>query len=63
MMSMWQTNKGMSIEALGNSHFIFQFNHEEDKRRIYTGEPWHHDNSLIILAEPKGIGDINKIDF
>lgn len=53
----------MSIESLGDNKFIFQFTNEKDKRRILVGEPSYRDNFLIMLEEPKGIGDTNKLEF
>lgn len=63
MKNIWVTSGGMSIESLGTNQFIFHFVHEEDKRRILTGGPWHYDNALILTVEPKGVGEISKIEF
>lgn len=60
MSSLWVTK---SIESLGDNCFIFYFKSEEDKRRIIVGVPWHYENSLIVLEEPTGVGDLSLMKF
>lgn len=48
---------------MGDNKFIFQFNIVEDKRRILVRGPWHYDNLLIVIEEPKGVGDVEKMRF
>lgn len=54
----WRTIKEVKVESLGGNCFIFQFNSEGDKRRIMSTGPWFFDKSLIVLVEPKGVGDV-----
>lgn len=63
MSSIWVTKEGKSIESLEDNKFICFFTINEDKRRIMAEEPWHYDNSLLVLEEPKGIGDVSKLRF
>lgn len=63
MSAIWETNKDVSIEILGGNRFIFHFREDKDKRRIMSGGPWHYAGSLIVLEEPKGVGEIEKLKF
>lgn len=63
MSNIWATKEDVAIEGLGDNQFIFFFTSEEDKVRILVGSPWHYDNSLLLLIEPKGMGEIAKLDF
>ena len=59
----WRTLKEVKIESLGSNIFMFKFAAEADKRRVTMGGPWHFDRALIVLTEPKGIGEISKQSF
>ncbi|XP_050223079.1 uncharacterized protein LOC126673130 [Mercurialis annua] len=37
---LWKTRKPMVVEAVGDNHFICQFESQEDRRRVLTGGPW-----------------------
>lgn len=63
MNNIWTTKGDITTESLGDNRFIFYFTHEEDKPRILVGDLWHYDNALLQLIEPKGIGDVSKMDF
>lgn len=60
---MWRTMNEVKVESLGGNRFIFQFHSEIAKRRILLNGPWHFDKSLIVLVEPKGVGDVSQISF
>ena len=54
------------IESLGANIFMFKFADKADKRRVMARGPWHFDRAdraLIVLTEPKGIGEITKQSF
>lgn len=53
----------VKIENLGDKIFMFKFALEVDKRRVLVGCPWHFDRALIVLIEPKGIGNITTHAF
>ena len=53
----------MKIESLGNNIFMFKFAEEADKKIILIGGPWHFDRALILLTEPRGIGEVTKQSF
>ncbi|KAH9782148.1 hypothetical protein KPL71_008766 [Citrus sinensis] len=61
--------KGVNKEGLkaalhvGNNIFMFKFAEEADKKRVLKGGPWHFDRALIVLAEPRGIGEVAKQSF
>lgn len=63
MLQIWRTNREVKIESLGNNIFMFKFDLEADKKRVMGGGPWHFDQALIVLTEPKGIGDIANQPF
>ncbi|KAH9800887.1 CCHC-type domain-containing protein [Citrus sinensis] len=63
MLQIWRTNKEVMIESLGSNIFMFKFAVEADKKRVMGGGPWHFDRALIVLTEPKGIGDIANQSF
>ena len=63
MLQIWRTNKEVRIESLGSNIFMFKFAVEADKKRVMGGGPWHFDRALIVLTEPKGIGDIANQSF
>ncbi|XP_024038344.1 uncharacterized protein LOC112097374 [Citrus clementina] len=63
LQQVWQTFKEVKIESLGNNIFMFKFAEEADKRRVLSGGAWHFDRALIVLTEPKRIGEVSKQDF
>lgn len=63
MTSIWHTKGEKCIESLGDNCFIFHFNWEEDKRRILIRGPWHYDNALIVMEEPRGLGVLPDLKF
>ncbi|KAK9221980.1 hypothetical protein WN944_010411 [Citrus x changshan-huyou] len=63
MLQIWRTNKEVRIESLGSNIFMFKFDVEADKKRVMGGGPWHFDGALMVLTEPKGIGDIANQSF
>ncbi|KAH9658540.1 hypothetical protein KPL70_023537 [Citrus sinensis] len=63
LQQVWRTFKEVEIESLGNNIFMFKFAEEADKKRVLTGGPWHFDRALIVLTEPRGIGEVIKQSF
>lgn len=59
----WKTLREVQIEEMGENIFLFKFRAEADKRNILAEGPWHFDRALIVLVEPRGIGEINKQSF
>ncbi|KAL9416875.1 hypothetical protein AB3S75_039958 [Citrus x aurantiifolia] len=62
MRQVWKTFREVKIESLGEKFFMFRFG-TEDKKRVFSGGPWHFDNALIVFSEPKGVGDVKKQAF
>ena len=60
MQQVWRSIKEFKVESAGNNVFIFKFNSEEEKKRLFIGRPWHFAGALIVMAESKGIGNINE---
>ncbi|KAH9783363.1 hypothetical protein KPL71_009281 [Citrus sinensis] len=63
LQQVWRTFKEVKIESVGNNIFMFKYVEEADKKRVLKGEPWHFDTVLIVLAEPRGIGEVAKQSF
>ncbi|KAH9782561.1 hypothetical protein KPL71_008951 [Citrus sinensis] len=63
LQQVWRTVKEVKIESLGNNCLMFKFTEEADKKRVLTGGPWHFDRALLVLTEPKGIGELTKQSF
>ncbi|KAL5779625.1 hypothetical protein ACOSQ2_010362 [Xanthoceras sorbifolium] len=59
----WKISHDMDIEILANNVFVFNFRNLADRKRILAGGPWNFDNSLLVLEEPSGIGDIGSMSF
>ncbi|KAL9412274.1 hypothetical protein AB3S75_045822 [Citrus x aurantiifolia] len=63
MQQAWRTNKEIKVESLGDNTFIFKLPSESEKKRILYGGPWHFDRSLLVITEPRGVGDVKRQDF
>ena len=63
LQQVWRIFKEVKIESLGNNIFMFKFAEEAGKKKLLTGGPWHFDRALIVLMEPKGIGEVTKQSF
>lgn len=63
LQQVWRTVKAVKIESVGNNIFMFKFVDEADKKRLLKGGPWHFDRALIVLVEPRGIGEVAKQAF
>ncbi|XP_024045326.1 uncharacterized protein LOC127901390 [Citrus sinensis] len=59
----WRPVGMIKVESLRHKIFMFKFYSEEDKRRVLMGGPWHFDRALIVLEEPKGIGNVADQPF
>ncbi|KAH9785588.1 zinc knuckle protein [Citrus sinensis] len=59
----WRSIKEVKIESMGSNVFLFKFDTKEDKKQVLMGGPWYFDRALIVLTEPRGIGDIHKQVF
>lgn len=63
MQQVWRSVKGVKVESLGENIFIFKFASEEEKKRILHRGPCHFNNSLMVLVEPTGVGNIKQQAF
>lgn len=61
--SIWKVSKGVTVEQCGENTYVFCFNDEYERRRVLNGRPWSFNNSLIVLEEPIGAGELNKMKF
>ncbi|KAH9802979.1 hypothetical protein KPL71_001599 [Citrus sinensis] len=59
----WRSIKEVKVESLGENIFIFRFASEGEKKRILHRGPWHFNNSLMVLTEPTGVGNIKQQNF
>lgn len=63
MSYVWETNEEVSIESLGKQLFYFSLQGGERQTLDSFGRPWHSAGSLIVLEEPKGVGEIREMRF
>ncbi|MBA0701391.1 hypothetical protein Goari_027008 [Gossypium aridum] len=49
MADLWHPIRGICILYLGERHFLFQFFHEVDIRKVLVGTPWFFNNHLLLL--------------
>ncbi|TXG48918.1 hypothetical protein EZV62_024793 [Acer yangbiense] len=59
----WKIKQGVKTEVVDENIFSFTFRCTEDRRQVMQGGPWRFDKALLVLAEPMGRGDIQKISF
>ncbi|KAL9451795.1 hypothetical protein AB3S75_013380 [Citrus x aurantiifolia] len=59
----WRPMGSVKVESLRKQIFMFKFSVEEDKKRVLAGGPWHFDRALIVLEEPRGIGNVAEQAF
>ncbi|KAL5776413.1 hypothetical protein ACOSP7_009339 [Xanthoceras sorbifolium] len=57
----WRLTNEVSVELVRDNIFTFHFQNALDKNRVLAGGPGNFDNSLLILEEPRGWGDISKM--
>lgn len=50
MVDLWHPIGGICITDLGDKRYIFQFFHEVDVQRVFSGSPWFFNNHLLILS-------------
>ncbi|KAG8386248.1 hypothetical protein BUALT_Bualt03G0129200 [Buddleja alternifolia] len=53
----FRPRRGMEISRLGNSRFLFAFNHSVDLDRVLESGPWNFDNYMIILKKLQAFDD------
>lgn len=68
MATLWQPGKGLYVQELESNHFLFQFYHEVDVRRMMKRSPWTFNNSLLIFhrllpgEDPRTVS-LNSVDM
>ncbi|TXG57139.1 hypothetical protein EZV62_018452 [Acer yangbiense] len=60
---LWSQFGRVEIESVGVNIFVFHFNNQEERNRIWNRGPWYFDNSLIALEKPEGMGNISNLKF
>lgn len=50
-------------ESLGENKFVFYFPNVAVKRRVLLEGPWLFNGALVVLVEPKEVGDLARLDF
>ncbi|PON42038.1 Zinc knuckle CX2CX4HX4C [Parasponia andersonii] len=64
MRSVWRVPYEFYVEQLGsNNVFAFHFRSEDDRLRVFSGGPWSFGGQPISLVKPKGIREIDRMDF
>ncbi|TXG46337.1 hypothetical protein EZV62_028161 [Acer yangbiense] len=59
----WHTVEEFEIEAITGNIFSFTFRTAKDRWQVLQGGPWTFDKALLVLEEPQGKGDIQKMNF
>ncbi|KAL5834609.1 hypothetical protein ACOSQ4_014106 [Xanthoceras sorbifolium] len=59
----WRTLHGLETEDVGENMFVFHFRAAMDRKKVLSGGTWNFNNDLIVLEEPKGLGDLSKLSF
>ncbi|KAK2651257.1 hypothetical protein Ddye_018746 [Dipteronia dyeriana] len=59
----WWVQEDFEIEVMDENIFTFYFNNGEDRTKVFDGGLWSFDQSLIVLEEPVGTGDITSMNF
>ncbi|WJX13204.1 hypothetical protein P8452_03620 [Trifolium repens] len=54
--TIWRPGQGVSISAMEENKFLFQFYHLWDMERVFQGGPWLFDNHMLVLKK-LSVGD------
>ncbi|TXG53848.1 hypothetical protein EZV62_019104 [Acer yangbiense] len=60
---LWSPFGRVAIESVGVNIFMFHFNNQEERNRIWQRGPWYFDKSLIVLEKSEGMGNISHLRF
>ncbi|TXG51202.1 hypothetical protein EZV62_023726 [Acer yangbiense] len=60
---LWSPFGRVGIELVEVNVFLFKFNNQEERNRIWQRGPWYFDKSLIVLVKPEGMGNISQLCF
>ncbi|TXG72489.1 hypothetical protein EZV62_001068 [Acer yangbiense] len=60
---LWSPFGAVSTELVGENIFMFYFNNQVDKDRIWQRGPWYFEKSLIALEKTTGTGNISLLGF
>ncbi|XP_074352489.1 uncharacterized protein LOC141691618 [Apium graveolens] len=68
MASLWKPGRGVYIKEIDANHYVFQFYHEVDIKRVIDGSPWTFGRFQLIFERLKPCDDprsisINKLDL
>lgn len=53
MATLWRPGKGMYVKQLEANHFLFQFYHDIDIKRVCDGSPWNFGRFQLVLQRIK----------
>ena len=53
-LKIWRLNHGLTIREVGERQFLFYFENELEKDRVFQKQPWFFNKSLIVLNEFDG---------
>ncbi|TXG72009.1 hypothetical protein EZV62_000588 [Acer yangbiense] len=59
----WRTMEDFEIEVISGNTFSFTFKSANDRWQVLQGGPWSFDKALLVLEEPTGKGDIQRMKF
>ncbi|CAN0826730.1 hypothetical protein LINGRAPRIM_LOCUS2349 [Linum grandiflorum] len=47
---LWRPGYGMTVEDLGDKHYLFRFNHGHDLRWVLDNRPWMINDFYVIFS-------------
>ncbi|KAK3184896.1 hypothetical protein Dsin_032182 [Dipteronia sinensis] len=59
----WKVRGEVEIEVINGNTYAFHFQFPDDRRKVLASGPWSFDDSLIVLEEPTGKGELQSLKF
>ncbi|KAK3199011.1 hypothetical protein Dsin_022426 [Dipteronia sinensis] len=59
----WKVRGEVEIEVINGNTYDFHFQFPDDRRKVLAGGPWSFKDSLIVLEEPTGKGELQSLKF
>ncbi|OMP10859.1 hypothetical protein COLO4_04212 [Corchorus olitorius] len=57
----WKLSGGLQIQAVGDKLFIFQFEKEIEKDRVFQQSPWSFNKALLVLGEYDAFPNLESV--
>lgn len=63
MPKIWGVEGRIKIEKSGRNLYLCKCRNQRDKARIWRGNPWSFDDSLIVMEELRGDNSVEELEF